>query len=104
MEKQKELHRLTKELIKQITGKEVEDTQDADYQIYYYYLSKAMDYTRCCESDSEQLRDEYLQPELDKYRNIKVERTTGKSDSEQLKIPKTTKKQRVQLDEGYNKK
>ena len=27
-----------------------------------------------------------------------------KSDSEQLKIPKTTKEQRVQLNEGYNKK
>ena len=30
---------------------------------------------RCTE-----LRDEYLQPELDKYKNIKTERTTGKSD------------------------
>jgi len=29
---------------------------------------------------STQLPDEYLQPELDKYKNIKVERTTGKSD------------------------
>ena len=27
-----------------------------------------------------------------------------KSDSEQLKIPKTTKEQRVQLNEGYNRK
>jgi len=27
-----------------------------------------------------------------------------KSDSERLKIPKTTKEQRVQLNEGYNKK
>ena len=38
-------------------------------------LEEAINYTRCC-----------------------------KSDSEQLKIPKTTKKQRVQLNEGYNKK
>ena len=36
---------------------------------------KAINYTRCCESDSEL-----------------------------LKIPKTTKEQRVQLNEGYNKK
>ncbi len=43
-EKQKELHRLTKELVKQMTGNEVDDTQDADYQISYYYLSKAMDW------------------------------------------------------------
>ena len=48
MEKQKELDRLTKELVKQMTGKEVEDTQEADYQISYYYLNKAMDYTHCC--------------------------------------------------------
>jgi hypothetical protein len=26
------------------------------------------------------LRDEYLQPELDKYKNIKVEQTKGRSD------------------------
>ena len=42
-EKQKELHRLTKELVKQMTGNEVEDPQEGDYQIAYYYLSKAMD-------------------------------------------------------------
>ena len=44
MEKQKELHKLTKELVKQMTGKEVDDTQEADYQIAYYYLNKAMDF------------------------------------------------------------
>jgi len=44
MKKQKELDRLTKELVKQMTGNEVEDTQEGDYQIAYYYLSKAMDY------------------------------------------------------------
>ena len=38
-------------------------------------IEKVINYTRCC-----------------------------KSDSELLKIPKTTKKQRVQLNEGYNKK
>jgi len=75
MEKIKELDRLTKELVKQMTGKEVDDTQEADYQIAYYYLNKAMDFIPCC-----------------------------KSDSELLKIPKTTKEQRVQLNEGYNKK
>ena len=48
MEKIKELDRLTKELVKQMTGNEVEDPQEGDYQIAYYYLSKAMDYTRCC--------------------------------------------------------
>ena len=41
---------------------------------------EAINFIRCCKSDSEQLCDEYLQPELDKYKNIKVERTTGKSD------------------------
>lgn len=50
MKKQKELDRLTKELVKQMTGNEVEDPQEGDYQIAYYYLSKAMDYTRCCET------------------------------------------------------
>ena len=39
-------------------------------------LEKAINYTHCCEG----LRDEYLQPELDKYKNIKIERTKGKSD------------------------
>ena len=33
-------------------------------------INEAINYTRCCEK----LRDEYLQPELDKYKNIKVER------------------------------
>ena len=48
MKKQKELDRLTKELVRQITGNEVEDPQEGDYQIAYYYLSKAMDYTHSC--------------------------------------------------------
>ena len=37
---------------------------------------KAINYTRCCT----ELRDNYLKTELDKYKNIKVERTKGKSD------------------------
>ena len=37
---------------------------------------EAINYTRCCE----ELRDEYLQPELDKYKHITIERTKGKSD------------------------
>ena len=40
----------------------------------------AINYTHCCT----ELRDEYLQPELDKYKNIKIERTKGKSDMQQL--------------------
>ena len=66
MKKQKELDRLTKELVKQMTGNEVEDPQEGDYQIAYYYLSKAMDYTHCCKSDSEQLLayTEFLREEL----------------------------------------
>jgi hypothetical protein len=36
----------------------------------------AINYTHCCT----ELREEYLQPELDKYKNIKVERTKGRSD------------------------
>ena len=43
-------------------------------------IEQAINYSQCCKSDGEQLHDEYLQPELDKYKNIKVERTTGKSD------------------------
>ena len=61
MEKQKELNKLTKELVKQMTGNEVEDPQEGDYQIAYYYLSKAMDYTPCCKSYSEQLNVSYTQ-------------------------------------------
>jgi hypothetical protein len=39
-------------------------------------IKKAINYTHCCE----ELREEYLQPELDKYKNIKVEQTKGRSD------------------------
>lgn len=37
--------------------------------------AEAINYTRCCT----ELRDDYLKTELDKYKNIKVERTKGKS-------------------------
>ena len=40
---------------------------------------------------------------IDEYKAINYTRCC-KSDSELLKIPKTTKEQRVQLNEGYNKK
>ena len=39
-------------------------------------VKEAINYTHSCT----ELRDEYLQPELDKYKNIKIERTKGKSD------------------------
>jgi hypothetical protein len=39
-------------------------------------LEQAINYTHCCT----ELREEYLQPELDKYKNIEVERTRGISD------------------------
>jgi hypothetical protein len=39
-------------------------------------LKAAINYTHCCT----ELREEYLQPELDKYKNIEVERTRGISD------------------------
>jgi|TARA_B110000902_G_scaffold239917_1_gene288947 hypothetical protein len=39
-------------------------------------INEAINYTHSCT----ELRDEYLQPELDKYKNIKIERTKGKSD------------------------
>ena len=42
--------------------------------------NEAINYTHSCT----ELRDEYLQPELDKYKNIKIERTKGKSDMQQL--------------------
>jgi uncharacterized protein YceH (UPF0502 family) len=37
-----ELDRLTRELVKQMVGRNVDDEQDGDYQIAYHYLSKAM--------------------------------------------------------------
>jgi len=45
MKRNEKLNELTKELIYQMTGKKVEDTQNADYQIALTYLEKAMDYT-----------------------------------------------------------
>ena len=40
-------------------------------QVFQIEQELAINYTRCCM----ELRDEYLQPELDKYKNIKVEKT-----------------------------
>ena len=60
MKKQKELDRLTKELVKQMTGNEVEDPQEGDYQIAYYYLSKAMDYTHSC-TELKAFKDEFIE-------------------------------------------
>ena len=39
---EKELDKFSKELIYQMVGRKVVDIQDADYQIVYYYLHKAM--------------------------------------------------------------
>ena len=50
-------------------------TFESHLRTFIMNYDKAMNYTHCC-----------------------------KRDSEQLKIPKTTKEQRVQLNEGYNKK
>jgi hypothetical protein len=48
MTKEHKLYELSKELVYQMTGKYTEDVQNADFQIAWHYLSKAMDYTRCC--------------------------------------------------------
>jgi hypothetical protein len=56
-----------------ITGNLFNDLEEI--RTSFNKLKEAINYTRCC-----------------------------KSDSEHLKIPKTTKEQRVQLNEGYNKK
>ena len=37
-----ELDRLARELVKQMVGRDIDDEQDADYQIAHHYLSKAM--------------------------------------------------------------
>lgn len=56
-------------------GSDLAITDGRIYNAFLNALNEAINYTRCC-----------------------------KSDSELLKIPKTTKEQRVQLNEGYNKK
>ena len=38
-----EIDKLTRELVKQMIGRDVDDVQDGDYQIAYYYLAKAME-------------------------------------------------------------
>jgi len=55
MTKENKLYELSKELVYQMTGKYTEDVQNADFQIAWNYLSKAMDFIHCCKSDSEQL-------------------------------------------------
>ena len=52
------------------------EREKAVYQSVLKDYRKAINYTPCCE----ELREDYLQPELDKYKNIKVERTKGRSD------------------------
>ena len=44
----KDLEKLAKELVYQMTGNKVEDTQEGDYQIAIYYLEKAINYTCSC--------------------------------------------------------
>ena len=51
--KEHKLYELSKELVYQMTGKYTEDVQNADFQIAWHYLSKAMDFIRCCEIDFE---------------------------------------------------
>ena len=66
------------ELVKRLLDVKAEQSNLIDLDAYALGLEamyEAINYTRCC-----------------------------KSDSELLKIPKTTKEQRVQLNEGYNKK
>ena len=63
MSRNKELYELSKELVYQMTGNYTEDVQNADFQIAWTYLEKAMDYIQCCESDSEQF---YCYLETDK--------------------------------------
>jgi hypothetical protein len=50
MKKEQKLYELSKELVYQMTGKYTEDVQDADFQIAWTHLIKAMDYIPCCET------------------------------------------------------
>tara|TARA_R110002020_G_C16122431_1_gene760447 strand:- start:789 stop:932 length:144 start_codon:yes stop_codon:yes gene_type:complete len=47
MTKEHKLYELSKELVYQMTGNYTEDTQNADFQIAWNYLSKAMDFIPC---------------------------------------------------------
>jgi len=49
MTKEHKLYELSKELVYQMTGNYTEDTQNADFQIAWTYLNKAMDFIQCCE-------------------------------------------------------
>ena len=66
-------------------------------------LAKISGYTE------QELTDRHTEPLIQPYdcilamsQALNIHSVVGRS--EQLKIPKTTKKQRVQLNEGYNKK
>jgi len=73
MEKLKELQ----DLAIWMTGCGYDFTQHEHFLKNKHLLTdEAINYTHRCT----ELRDEYLQPELDKYKNIKIERTKGKSD------------------------
>ena len=69
------LYDLKMQILKDLSIKD-DLKKDLAEQIFQIEKDLAINYTRCCE----ELRDEYLQAELDKYKNIKTERTTGKSD------------------------
>ena len=64
-------------LIKDVDNNDIDSLKDLYLELIYLRSElQAINYTRCCE----ELCEEYLQPELDKYKNIKVERTKGRSD------------------------
>lgn len=48
MTKEEKLHEITKELVKQMTGLDVTDPQEGDYQIAYYYLNEAINSMSSC--------------------------------------------------------
>lgn len=71
-------------IVKHTVSSRIEQGTDLIHEVYVNdfvdELIEAINVIHCCKSDSEQLRDEYLQPQLNKYKNIKVERTKGRSD------------------------
>tara|TARA_R110000772_G_scaffold163631_1_gene275068 strand:+ start:53 stop:289 length:237 start_codon:yes stop_codon:yes gene_type:complete len=70
MKKEQKLYELSKELVYQMTGNYTENVQDADFQIAWTYLNKAMDYIHCCteficrdcEKPSKEYRDNLCEP------------------------------------------
>ena len=64
-------------LIKDVDNNDIDSLKDLYLELIYLRSElQAINYTHCCT----ELCEEYLQPELDKYKNIKVERTKGRSD------------------------